>query len=58
MHLKFYLFFTLLAVVTTIAAVTWNRWYIRHLLRKEFQRQLQLEAEGVQTILKPTWRRY
>jgi hypothetical protein len=54
-----YILFPLLAVLTWIAAVIWNRWYMRRLFVKEFRKQLRIELreQDTMTVLKPRWRR-
>jgi len=54
-----YILFPLLGVLTWIAAVTWNRWYIRRCIVREFRKQLRIKLHGedTMTIHKPVWRR-
>jgi hypothetical protein len=54
-----YILFPLLAVLTWISAVIWNRWYMRRLFVKEFRKQLRIELreQDTMTVLKLDWRR-
>lgn len=49
--IRFYFAAGGLAVVTWVAAVIWNRWYIRRLLVREFVKQLWLEHRGHQPYI-------
>jgi hypothetical protein len=53
-----YVLFPLIAAVTIPAAVAWNRYYIKRLIRKEFRKQLRAELRGEQTttIYRMNWR--
>jgi hypothetical protein len=54
-----FVLFPILGVLTTVAAVTWNRWYIKRIFVKEFRKQLreELRSQDTTTVLKPNWRR-
>jgi hypothetical protein len=54
-----YVLFPLLAALTWISAVIWNRWYMRRLFVKEFRKQLRIELreQDTMTVLKLDWRR-